>query len=462
MLNNLTDDNHSSIPIVILAGKSALDLWLKKQPKRVKNWVLASGFEANSGTTCLIANVSGNLEMVLGGAGDKKPVDLWWWSAICNNLPEGNYRLDGCLDVEEASQAALGWALAGYNFALYSSGKIEKSGPILVWPKNCDRQHVSRTVQSTFLVRDLINTPANDMGPSQLEDTARSLAKKFNAKCRVIVGEELLEANFPAIHAVGRASVNAPRLIDIKWGKGTDPKVTLVGKGVCFDSGGLDLKSAAGMKLMKKDMGGAANVLGLATMIMDAVLPIQLRVLVPAVENSVSGNAMRPSDILTMRNGQTVEIGNTDAEGRLILADALSAACEEDPKILIDMATLTGAARIALGTDLPAFFCNDDSFAQDVEAHAKKQNDPIWRLPLWKPYEKMIEGKVADLNNAPEGGYGGAITAALFLETFIKPNISWVHIDLMAWNTLTRPGRQEGGEAMSMRGLFSYLNECFS
>ncbi len=462
MLINFIDDNQPSIPIVLVAGREALALWLKDQSDRVKNWVLVTGFEPNSGSTCLIANGSGNVEMVLGGTGDKDLSNLWMWSSMRNDLPGGIYRLDASLNDEEATQAALGWALAGYKFDLYSTSGSEKYGPILVWPKNCDREHVTRTVQATFLVRDLINTPANDMGPEQLADCAQTLAQEFNAEFSVIVGEELLEANYPAIHAVGRASANAPRLVDMQWGKHADPKVTLVGKGVCFDTGGLDLKQSSGMRLMKKDMGGAAHVLGLASMIMAAALPIRLRVLIPAVENSVSGNAMRPLDVITMRDGKTVEIGNTDAEGRLILADALSAACDESPQVLIDMATLTGAARVALGTDLPALFCNDDAFASDLEAHAKIQSDPIWRLPLWKPYEKMIEGKVANLNNAAEGGYGGAITAALFLKAFIRREVSWAHIDLMAWNTSTRPGRQEGGEAMSMRALFAYLREHFS
>ena len=462
MLTNFIDDNQPSIPIVIVAGRVALDLWLKEQPESVRNWVTAIGFQAYSGTTCLIANSSGEIEMVLGGVGDNEPPNLWMWSSICNDLPEGTYRMDPSLKEEEASQAALGWALAGYKFELYSTSGSEKRCPILVWPKICDRQHVTRIVEATFLVRDLINMPANDMGPKQLADFAQNLAKKRSAHCRVIVDKELLKANFPAIHAVGRASTHEPRLIDLQWGKDSDPKVTLVGKGVCFDTGGLDLKPSAGMRLMKKDMGGAAHVLGLASMIMEAALPVRLRVLIPAVENSVSGNAIRPLDIITMRDGQTVEIGNTDAEGRLILADALSAACQEDPQILIDMATLTGAARVALGTDIPAFFCNDDDFARDLEFHSKNQNDPIWRLPLWKPYKKLIEGKVADLNNAAEVGYGGAITAALFLEAFIRPEISWAHIDLMAWNVSTRPGRLEGGEAMSLRALFAYLKERFS
>ena len=461
MLTNFIDDNQPSIPIVVLAGKEALAFWLNDQSARVKNWVLATEFGANTGSTCLIASVSGNLQMVLAGTGEEDLSNLWMWSAIHNGLPGGNYRLDECLNPEEATQAALGWALAGYRFERYSNNALEKSEPILVWPEKCDCEHVTVTAQATFLVRDLINTPANDMGPKQLADCAQTLAKNYSAECSVIVGEDLLEANYPAIHTVGRASVNAPRLIDILWGIDSNPKVTLVGKGVCFDTGGLDLKQTSGMKLMKKDMGGAAHVLGLASMIMAAELPIRLRVLVPAVENSVSGNAMRPLDVITMRDGQTVEIGNTDAEGRLVLADALSAACEEDPQMLIDMATLTGAARVALGTDMPALFCNNDAFASDFEVHAKIQNDPIWRMPLWKPYKNMIEGKIADLNNAADGGYGGAITAALFLEAFVGRDVNWAHLDLMAWNTAPRPGRPEGGEAMSMRALFALLKERF-
>jgi leucyl aminopeptidase len=458
---NLIDTAQSAIPIVIVSGGDALAIWLAEQPDRIGNWVVATGFEANSGSSCLIANEAGNLQLVLCGIDDNDIANLWMWAALHNGMPEGDYMLDACLDDKEATQAALGWALAGYRFERYSSNKIGKYGPSLLWPEACDREHVIRTAHAIFLVRNLINTPANDMGPEQLASCAQTLAKDYNAQCSIIVGDDLLEANFPAIHAVGRASVNAPRLIDMRWGNDSNPKVTLVGKGVCFDTGGLDLKDTSGMKLMKKDMGGAAHVLGLASMIMAADLPVRLRVLVPAVENSISGNAMRPLDVITMRDGQSVEIGNTDAEGRLVLADALSAACEESPQMLIDVATLTGAARVALGTDLPALFCNNDTFAGDLEAQAKIQNDPMWRLPLWKPYEKMIEGKVADLNNAAEGGYGGAITAALFLQAFVAREVNWAHIDLMGWNTVSRPGRPEGGEAMSMRALFALLKERF-
>jgi len=461
MPSNLSDAEHSGVPITLVPGGDAFDLWLEGQPEQIGNWVAATGFKGASGSICLIANEAGHLCSVLGGTGDDDVADLWMWAALHNGLPAGIYSLDTNLSAEQATQAALGWALAGYKFQRYSSNQEEKTGPCLIWPEACDRAQVMGTTQATFLVRDLINTPASDMGPEQLADAAQTLAQKHSAQCQVIVGDDLLEANFPAIHAVGRASINAPRLIDLQWGDESKPKVTLVGKGVCFDSGGLDLKGASGMKLMKKDMGGAAHVLGLASMIMAAELPIRLRLLVPAVENSVSGNAMRPLDVITMRDGQSVEIGNTDAEGRLVLADAISEACAENPDLLIDMATLTGAARVALGTDLPALFCNDDALAGDLEGQAKIHKDPLWRLPLWKPYEKMIEGKVADLNNAAEGGYGGAITAALFLQAFVVGDISWAHIDLMAWNTTSRPGRPEGGEAMSMRALFACLKERF-
>jgi len=314
-------------------------------------------------------------------------------------------------------------------------------------------------------VRDLINTPASDMGPAQLANAARAVAKQRKAKLSVTVGDALLEKGYPAIHAVGRASAQAPRLLDMNWGAKDAPRVTLVGKGVCFDSGGLDLKSSSNMKLMKKDMGGAALVLGLAAMIMDAGLPVRLRVLIPAVENSVDGSAMRPLDVVPTRKGLTIEIGNTAAEGRAILADALAEAVTDAPELIIDCATLTGAARVALGTEVPALFCNDDEMAAGILANSALVSDPLWRLPLWQGYKSQVDGKVADVTNAPEGGYGGAITAALFLERFVQPAKgeapSWAHIDMMAWNLSSRAGRPEGGEAMAMRALFAYLQERF-
>ncbi|MBT4934429.1 MAG: leucyl aminopeptidase family protein [Rhodospirillaceae bacterium] len=461
---NLIEDAADSIALTTLAGAEALALWLADQPDRISSWVEATGFNAKAGTHCLIADEQGNLERVLTGLGDDDPSGLWTWAGVSAGLPARNYHLENDLGPDEAYRAALGWALAGYGFSRYASQQTddEIDMPCLLWPKTCERDAVSRAARATFLVRDLVNTPASDMGPEQLADAAQALAETHDASFQVIVGDDLLDHAFPAVHAVGRASTRSPRLIDLQWGDPESPKVTLVGKGVCFDSGGLDLKGAAGMKLMKKDMGGAAHVLGLASMIMAAVLPVRLRVLIPAVENSVSGNAMRPLDVITMGNGMSVEIGNTDAEGRLVLADALSAACQETPDLLIDMATLTGAARVALGTELPALFTNDDDLARQLARHSGAENDPLWRLPLWQPYAKLIEGKVADLNNAAEGGLAGAITAALFLEAFVNEGTSWAHIDLMAWNTTSSAGRPEGGEAMSMRALFALLKERFA
>lgn len=463
MCLKLIEDTPHCVTINALAGADALALWLADQPSKTVNWVAAAGFCAKAGSTLLMANEQGGLERVLAGLGDDDPCDVWAWAGVPGGLPEGHYRLENTLDRDQAYRAALGWALAAYRFERYTNDQHKETDfPLLVWPRDCPREAVSRAARATFMVRDLINTPASDMGPQQLAEAAQELAADHHAQCRVIVGDDLLEHQYPAIHAVGRASPRQPRLIDFHWGDPESPKLTLVGKGVCFDSGGLDLKPAAGMKLMKKDMGGAAHVLGLASMVMAADLPVRLRVLIPAVENSVSGNALRPLDVITMGNGKSVEIGNTDAEGRLILADALSLAAQEQPDLLIDIATLTGAARVALGADLPALFTNDDTLAGCLSGHSLALDDPLWRLPLWKPYAKMIEGKTAELNNVSEGGLAGAITAALFLQKFVDQSICWAHIDLMAWNPVSRPGRPEGGEAMSMRALYAMIEERFA
>jgi leucyl aminopeptidase len=330
-----------------------------------------------------------------------------------------------------------------------------------VWPENADRGRVERLAAAVFLARDLANTPAGDLGPEELAGEAMRVAKAAGARHRVIVGDDLLAENYPTIHAVGRASTRAPRLVDIVWGDEAAPKVTLVGKGVCFDTGGLDLKTASGMRLMKKDMGGAAIVLGLAQAIMDTGLPVRLRVLLPCVENAVSGNAMRPLDIVRTRKGLTVEVGNTDAEGRLILCDALAEASTENPELLIDMATLTGAARVALGPELAALFCNDQALAKGLLAAAVAEEDPMWRMPLWRPYRKMIDSKVADINNVSESTHAGAITAALYLQEFVDPGIPWAHLDVMAWNPQSRPGRPEGAEATALRALYAHIAQRF-
>ena len=347
-----------------------------------------------------------------------------------------------------------------YKFSAYKENGAPTA--ILVGTQEAEAQSLRATCTATRLVRDLINTPANDMGPSELEATARDLAQTHGANIEVIQGDALLEANYPMIHAVGRASDDAPRLIDLTWGETNHPKVTLVGKGVCFDSGGLDLKSAAGMLKMKKDMGGAAHVLGVASIVMALHWPVRLRVLIPAVENSVSGNAMRPLDILRSRQGLTVEVGNTDAEGRLVLADALWEAASEDPALLIDFATLTGAARVALGTELPAMFSNQTSLITGVLEAGEATHDPLWNLPLHQPYRSLLDSKTADLSNISSGSYGGAITAALFLQEFIKPETPWIHIDVMAWNVRPLPGRPEGGEAMGMRAIAHFIQQFSS
>jgi leucyl aminopeptidase len=442
-----------TVPITPLT-KATLKKWSASQPERVQAWIESSGFKALPGSVGLLPGELGTLERVLFGVGEER--DLWDYAVLPERLPEGRYAIDDDLSQSQGEQVALSWALSTYSFDRYR--KNERHYPSLLLPKQVDGRAVERAVEAVFLVRDLINTPASDMGPAELAEAAQALGKRHKAKVTVTEGEQLLKKNYPAIHAVGRASSRAPCLIDMTWGK-KGPHVTLVGKGVCFDSGGLDLKSASGMKLMKKDMGGAAHVLGLASMLMAANLPLRLRVLIPAVENSVSGDAFRPLDVLRTRKGLTVEVGNTDAEGRLVLCDALAAADEEKPDLLIDFATLTGAARVALGTDLPALFCNDGELAAALIRHGEAEQDPLWRMPLHQPYKRLLESRVADLNNVSDGPYAGAITAALFLEAFIRPQTRWAHIDLMAWNTAARPGRPAGGEAMGMRAVAAAIAE---
>ncbi len=450
------------VPITPLA-KAELGRWLRGRPAAEAAWVTPVGFEAAPCALCLVPGAAGAKDGALARvlAGIDPEDDLWSYADLPGRLPVGApqggcYALDADLAPEAATRAALGWALGSYAFTRYR--KSERRFATLAWPKGVDKGAVQRAMAATYLVRDLINTPAGDMGPAELAAAATALARRHKAKISVTTGAALLRKNYPAIHAVGRASARAPRLIDLRWGaKG--PRVTLVGKGVCFDSGGLDLKSAAGMKLMKKDMGGAAHALGLASMIMAARLPLRLRVLVPAVENSVSGNAFRPGDVLATRKGLSVEIGNTDAEGRLVLCDALAEADREDPDLIVDFATLTGAARVALGPDLPAMFCNHDTLAEALLAQGLAARDPLWRLPLHKPYRRQLDSQVADLNNISNGPHGGAITAALFLAEFVRPETPWVHLDIMAWNLTSRPGRPEGGEAMGLRATYALIEE---
>ena len=438
----------------------SLEKWTGRQSREQAVWIKASGYRADPGSVLLIPGTG--KQGAVGGAlvGVTGKTDLWSWAAAASQLPAGRFRLDDSVGKAAATKAALGWAFGAYKFTRYK----EPSNGIsqLVWPKPADRAFVERAADATYLVRDLINTPASDMGPAELADAAKALARRFKARCKVTVGDHLLRDKYPMIHAVGRASTRPPRLIDLSWGKAKDPKVSLIGKGVCFDSGGLDIKGASGMRMMKKDMGGAAHVLGLAHMIMAAKLPVRLRVLVAAVENSISGDAFRPLDILSSRAGKTVEIGNTDAEGRLVLADALTEAMSEEPALILDFATLTGAARVALGPELPAMFCNDDALADAFGRCGEAENDPVWRMPLWRPYRRYLDSEIADINNTSSIPQGGAVTAALFLHEFVGDTVPWAHFDVYGWNAMARPGRMKGGEAMAIRAAFRVIEKRFS
>jgi leucyl aminopeptidase len=367
------------------------------------------------------------------------------------HLPDGVYRFAN--EPHDARLAALAFALGTYRFTRYRKAEARKLS--LDLPQSLDRDDLQRIVEGVALARDLINTPANDMGPAELAAAAQQLAAQHGATFKSVVGDDLLAQNFPLIHAVGRAAPRAPRLIDINWGEAGDPRITLVGKGVCFDTGGLDVKPDSAMLNMKKDMGGAATALALSHMIMARGLKVRLRLLIPAVENAIAGDSFRPRDIYTSRKGITVEIGNTDAEGRLILADALTLADDDKPELIADFATLTGAARVALGPDVPPFFTDDDALADELAAYGKRENDPLWRLPLWRPYEAMLESKVADINNVG-GSQGGAITAALFMRRFVSAK-SWLHVDVFAWTPSAKPGRPEGGECQAARALYALL-----
>jgi leucyl aminopeptidase len=456
MAFSLIDETDGAVPITALT-KPEFPAWLQTAPERERNWLTSIGFSAEGGKHALLPGESGKLAQVLVGLGDGPDDEgrMWALAGLPTALPEASYRLDAVPRGTNATNLALGWALATYAFARYSAKP--RPAAALLWPEAADRGRVERLAAAVFLARDLANTPAGDLGPEELAGEAVRVAKAADARYRVIVGDELLAENYPTIHAVGRASTRPPRLVDIVWGDPAAPRVTLVGKGVCFDSGGLDLKTASGMRLMKKDMAGAAIVLGLAQAIMDAGLPVRLRVLLPCVENAVSGNAMRPLDIVRTRKGLTVEIGNTDAEGRLILCDALAEASTEKPKLLIDMATLTGAARVALGPELAALFCNDEGLARSLLEAAAAAEDPMWRMPLWRPYRKMIDSKIADINNVSESPHAGAITAALYLQEFVEPEVPWAHLDVTAWNPQPRPGRPEGAEATALRALYAHI-----
>ncbi|PSJ59072.1 leucyl aminopeptidase family protein [Kumtagia ephedrae] len=434
-----------SRPIMLIGPAGIQDAGLT--PEAIA-WAEANGFSGQSGRLLVVPSADGNVAAALFGIGDGKDGTLSL-GKLATTLPAGEWHFSTV--PSDPTLAALALRLGGYVFTRY--GKKPGRTVRFALPEGADADAVGRVADGVFLARDLINTPTNDLGPDALEEAVRKVAAAHKAKISVVLGDALLAENFPMIHAVGRASAQAPRLIDLVWGRKGAPKLTLVGKGVCFDTGGLDIKPASGMLLMKKDMGGAANVLALATMIMAAKLDVRLRVLIPAVENAIAGNAFRPGDVLPSRKGITVEIGNTDAEGRLILADALSLADEEAPDLLIDMATLTGAARVALGPDLPPFYTDDESLADGIAAAAAQVEDPVWRMPLWKPYEAKLASKIADINNVTTDGFAGSITAALFLQRFVEKARSWAHFDIFGWNPSDRPQGPTGGEAQAIRAL---------
>ncbi len=424
--------------------------------RRVSIWAKANGFDGKSGSLLLVPDDKGEVAGALFGTGSQTTDERLGFGKLATGLPAGDWHFAS--PPANSELAAVGFLLGGYQFDKYRKGSDKVVS--LTTPDGVDQKSVERIAKAVFFARDLINTPANDMGPQAIEDAALAVAKVGKAKVSVIKGEAL-RSGFPMIHAVGRAAKEEPRLIDFSWGKASAPRITLVGKGVAFDTGGLDIKPSSSMLLMKKDMGGAANILALASMIMDAGLNLRLRVLIPAVENSIAGDAFRPGDVLTSRCGLTVEIGNTDAEGRLILADALTLAEEDDPDLLIDMATLTGAARVALGPDLPPFYTDDDAFAYELSNASTKVADPLWRMPLWSPYDKKLASKIADMNNVTTDGFAGSITAALFLKRFVPKVRSWVHFDIFGWNPVEKSHAPVGGEAQGIRAIFEVLSQRY-
>lgn len=456
------DDTAGSIPIY-LVHEDDIDQWRGAQDETARNWIAANCFKAERGKVLLMPGAQGRPAAVAVGLGRRsvrEELNCWSAAAVPDRLPEGRYHLAESLPPRAATQFAFGWAYGQYRFDRYRRGTSPRSVNLRL-PQGADAAEVERLRVATSLARDLVNTPANDMSPETLAQAAIDVAKRCEATHRVVVGDDLLKERLSAIHAVGRAAAVAPRLVDIEWGDASHPKVTLVGKGVCFDTGGLDIKPGSSMLLMKKDMGGAAVALALAQLVMDAKLPVRLRLLLPMVENSISANSYRPGDVLSTRKGLTVEIGNTDAEGRLILCDALALADEDKPDLLIDTATLTGAARVALGPELPALFSTDDALADELLRVGHAESDPLWRMPLWSGYEDELSGKIADLNNVSSSGFSGAIFGALFLKRFVSEASAWMHLDLYAWNGKDRPGRPVGAEPQTVRALYTFLKQRY-
>jgi leucyl aminopeptidase len=457
-----SEDRPGSIPIHLLY-EDDLETWRSNQSEPTRAWLSFNGFKAERGKHLVVAGPQGKPAAVVVGLGKRQARDelnCWITAALADRLPEGDYHFTEAFHPNLATHLAFGWAYGHYRFERYRRGAAPRVVR-LKWPQNCDREEVERMRAATTLARDLINTPANDLSPEALAQAAIDVARRHGARHRQVIGDDLLRERFPAVHAVGRAAAVAPRLVDFEWGETSHPKVTLVGKGVCFDTGGLDIKPGASMLLMKKDMGGAAVALALAQVIMDAKLPVRLRVILPMVENSIAGNAFRPGDVLGTRKGLTVEVGNTDAEGRLILCDALALADEEQPDLLIDTATLTGAARVALGPELPALFSNDDTAADELLRAGAAESDPLWRMPLWAGYDDELSSKIADVNNVSTSGFSGAIIAGLYLRRFVSNARIWLHIDLYAWNGKERPGRAVGAEPQALRALYAFLKQRY-
>ncbi len=468
-----TLESKTSIALVP-QSQSTLDNYLKTQPEFVSNWVRQTNFQAKPDSFCLIPGPQGGIQQVLVGihepSDQEESAPIWAIADLALKLPRNVYHIESDWDEDTLQQAAIGWGLGAYRFEFYKQAFIDK--------QLADEQHshclpatlkldasiahrfeeIHAFVDAFTLVRDLVNSPANQMMPEDLSAITQEVAAQFKADFSEIVGDDLLEQNYPAIHAVGRASVHAPRLLKLEWNTHSScPLLCLVGKGVCFDTGGLDLKPSKFMRNMKKDMGGAAHVLGLAHLIMALKLPVRLQLLVPAVDNAISGDAYRPGDVLNTRNGKTVEIDNTDAEGRVVLCDALSFASEQSPDLIIDFATLTGAARVAVGTEIPALFSNKTTLAAKIQQAAMGSGEVVWPLPMHQPYRAQLDSSVADLLNSSDEGYAGAITAALYLNEFVPDTVDWAHLDVMAWNTRQRAGRPKGGEAMGLLAVYRFL-----
>jgi leucyl aminopeptidase len=459
----MTDVARTAIPLWLL-HEEEVEAWRKGEGAAAAGWLGSHHFKGERHRTLLVPDGNGGVAMAVGGLGKRHGgLSLWHGAGFAERLPPGNYRLAQSFADGEATQLALGFAYGAYRFERYRPSRSERAAS-LEPPPNADLRFVALANDALTMARDLINTPASDLGPAELSSAARALAERRGAQFREWVGEALLAENFPAIHAVGRASARAPRLIELRWAPagppapaGSLPTIALIGKGVCFDSGGLDIKPSSGMALMKKDMGGAAVALALADMLMGASVRAQLRILVPAVENSISGDAYRPGDVLSTRKGLSVEVGNTDAEGRLVLCDALALADADQPDLILDFATLTGAARVALGPELPALFGTDERVVADLARAAALEHDPLWPMPLWMGYDDELGSKIADLNNVASSGLAGAIFGALFLKRFVTATTRWVHLDLYAWNPKERPGRGVGAEAHAVRGVYHYL-----